>query len=93
MSKQYVVAASEDTVYLWQYRSSLSPLASDSTAAALRGHTEERELIWHIDSGPPPESKREESSSFATYHKHDMGTSDAICCTALSDKYLVRVIA
>ena len=93
MNKQYVVAASNDTVYLWQYRSSLSPLANDSAAALLRERNEERELIFHIDMGPPSKESGKRITSFANFRMSEMGTSDAICCCALSDKYLVRGVA
>eukprot|EP00741_Cyanophora_paradoxa_P024440 tig00022075_g23597.t1 len=89
MTPYHVTVASEDTVYVWQYRTVLSKLTSvdnsvSGAGAALR-RKEGRERVFHIDDVPSS------SSTAAQYRKPDVPTNDPICCLSSSDKVLLVV--
>jgi len=87
MTPFHVIAASTDTLYLWQYRTQVSKLTSVESAGSLR-RKEGRERIFHIDDTDG--AKDAEGGSVSGLGRADTGAAiDAICCVAASAKFLL----
>lgn len=87
MTPFHVIAASTDTLYLWQYRTQVSKLTSVESAGSLR-RKEGRERIFHIDDADG--AKDAEGGSASVLGRADAGPAiDAICCVAASAKFLL----
>mmetsp|Transcript_9052 Transcript_9052/g.14851 ORF Transcript_9052/g.14851 Transcript_9052/m.14851 type:complete len:1200 (+) Transcript_9052:114-3713(+) len=84
MTPYHIVAASEDVVYVWQYRTSVSKLTSADSSGMLR-RKEGRERVFHIDDVPSSGVM----GGVDKFRKPDNMTSDAIACVAASDKVLL----
>jgi WD repeat-containing protein 35 len=88
MSKQHIVVASEDTVYVWQYRTQVSKLTSmdqQLEADKMLGRKDSRERVFHIDEFPSAST----ATGFDKYVPSASPTSDAVCSVAASDTCLV----
>jgi WD repeat-containing protein 35 len=77
MTPYHIIAASDDQIYVWHYRSSVSKLTSVDSSGSLR-RREGRERVFHID----------DTSSSAAGGAH-RPTADAIAAISASQRYLV----
>lgn len=87
MTKYHVIVASDDVVYVWQYRTPVSKLTSVDGGGNSNGslrRREGRERMFHIDDLPATQPVDVDA------FKHREGsTSDLISCICASDKYLI----
>ncbi|GAB5366413.1 hypothetical protein AAMO2058_001141600 [Amorphochlora amoebiformis] len=81
MTSQYIVTASRNLVYFWQYRSANSELMSLPFSEAKRS---DRTMMWHIDHAPSVENMRtpETKNNFKD-------SKDSICCITSSNSTLM----
>eukprot|EP00735_Rhodelphis_limneticus_P010276 TRINITY_DN29_c0_g1::TRINITY_DN29_c0_g1_i1::g.14869::m.14869 TRINITY_DN29_c0_g1::TRINITY_DN29_c0_g1_i1::g.14869 ORF type:complete len:1186 (-),score=401.47,sp/A6N6J5/WDR35_RAT/54.58/0.0,Coatomer_WDAD/PF04053.9/9.8e-05,Coatomer_WDAD/PF04053.9/15,WD40/PF00400.27/9.4,WD40/PF00400.27/7,WD40/PF00400.27/31,WD40/PF00400.27/2.5e+02,WD40/PF00400.27/6.1e+03,WD40/PF00400.27/1.8e+03,eIF2A/PF08662.6/0.00014,eIF2A/PF08662.6/4.8e+02,Clathrin/PF00637.15/2.1e+02,Clathrin/PF00637.15/9.7,Clathrin/PF00637.15/0.0027 len=82
MSHTHVIVASEDVVYVWQFRTLISKLTSVGDAAIRRDKGRER--VFHIDELPSAST-----GGFEKFKKPENPTNDTIAGLCASDKYLV----
>jgi len=89
MTPFHVIAASTDTLYLWQYRTQVSKLTSVDSAGSLR-RKEGRERIFHIDDTEGTKDAEGGSLLSSLGRTAESGPSiNAICCVAASSKFLL----
>jgi WD repeat-containing protein 35 len=84
MTETHVVLASDDVIYVWQYRTMVSKLTSASEGTGLRRQSG-RERIFHVDDMPTSSNAVEVSK----FKKPDQDTTDPICCVAVSATALI----
>lgn len=84
MTATHVAVASEQHVYLWQYRTSLSKVNLNSAALAREAATQ-REQMWHVDDTGYTTAAAPERY----VRPAERGTSDAIAAIAMSDRTLI----
>eukprot|EP01116_Phalansterium_solitarium_P021577 TRINITY_DN6773_c0_g1_i3.p1 TRINITY_DN6773_c0_g1~~TRINITY_DN6773_c0_g1_i3.p1 ORF type:complete len:1019 (-),score=496.25 TRINITY_DN6773_c0_g1_i3:92-3148(-) len=88
MTGHHVVVASEDYVYVWQYRSMLTS-ADPKVMAGASLRKDGKDKMFHIDDLGIQDPKQSDKN-VAKRAKEQYGlTTDPICCTALSARYLV----
>lgn len=84
MTENHVIAANDDSIYVWQYRTSVSMLTSvDATTGGSLRRKEGRERVFHIDDAS---TDADVKSPMA---RSTVGTSDVISCLAATDRYLL----
>jgi len=88
MTKYHVIVASDESVYVWQYRTPVSKLTSLDTGSGLR-RKDGRERIFHIDdSGYGGEDRiGQKVSEYDAIRARP--TSDEVCAITANAKYLV----
>jgi WD repeat-containing protein 35 len=85
MTPYHVVAASESSVYTWQYRTLVSKLTSVDTSALNVNREKGRERVFHIDS----RSTAEEPIMDGGKIRAPLGaTNDPVCTVAASTKVI-----
>ena len=85
MTETHVVVTSEDIVHVWQYRSVTSKNDALDPQAASARRKESRERLFHIEdlTVDPGGTAADELT------KRTMMTSDMICSSCISDKYVL----
>jgi WD repeat-containing protein 35 len=88
MTKYHVIVASEESVYVWQYRTPVSKLTSLDTGTGLR-RKEGRERIFHVDDTGYGGDDRigQKVSEYDALRARP--TSDEVCSVAANGKYLI----
>lgn len=77
MTKTHVIAASENCVYVWAYKS------SKSAEAGVKARDEK---IFHVDDSPSGSGSGMDPSKFK---KNALETQDTICCMAMNEDVLM----
>eukprot|EP01052_Picozoa_sp_SAG31_P004074 SAG31_NODE_165_length_21701_cov_9.786409_6_plen_468_part_00 len=84
MTETHVVVASDDVIYVWQYRTMMSKLTSASEGSGLRRQGG-RERIFHVDDIPTASNAVEVSK----FKMPEQATADPICCVAASSTTMI----
>jgi len=84
MTSQHVIVASNEVVYVWQYRTGgPKMLSADSAAMAQLRRKDGREKMWHIDDVPAMVA-----GGLERIQSHE-ATTDAICALCGSEKLMM----
>eukprot|EP00736_Rhodelphis_marinus_P014135 Rmarinus@m.4538 len=83
MTDTHVVVASEEIVYVWQYRTMLSKLTSLGDGGGLR-KDKGRERVFHVDDAPSSST-----GGFDKFRPPEQPTNDSITCVCASDKFML----
>eukprot|EP00164_Ancoracysta_twista_P003121 GFYU01004159.1.p1 GENE.GFYU01004159.1~~GFYU01004159.1.p1 ORF type:complete len:1174 (+),score=402.74 GFYU01004159.1:102-3623(+) len=86
MTKYHIIVCSEDTVYVWEFRTRVSKLTSieqQELTQAMR--TKGRERVFHIDETPSGST----ATSFDTFRKVDRVTQNSIACVAAHENSFI----
>lgn len=89
MTNSHVIATSEDVVYIWNYRSSVSRQAQGDLASAAAGMKQRRaEMMWrfHIDESFAPGSGTHDKDGFVP---PSTTTQDPIACICATEQCLL----
>lgn len=89
MTNSHVIATSEDVVYIWNYRSSVSRQAQGDLASAAAGMKQRRaEMMWrfHIDESFAPGSGTHDKDGFVP---PSTTTQDLIACICATEQCLL----
>jgi len=88
MTQYHVVVASEEVVYIWQYRTPVSKLTSvDADGTASMRRKEGRERMFHVDDKVIQEDNAKDGD--AKQSPPNMPTNDPACAICASDKCLL----
>lgn len=87
MTNSHVIATSEDVVYIWNYRSSVSRQAQGDLASAAAGMKQRRaEMMFHIDESFAPGSGTHDKDGFVP---PSTTTQDPIACICATEQCLL----
>lgn len=87
MTNSHVIATSEDVVYIWNYRSSVSRQAQGDLASAAAGMKQRRaEMMFHIDESFAPGSGTHDKEGFVP---PSTTTQDPIACICATEQCLL----